>query len=166
MALQLVRGGASLDIPTPDEVADVVDIRTRDFWREQQAIAEARERERARTIKPVRAAGPSAAATGSFFITGPDSGYMWNVKLISVQTDAADTVQAFIATAAPATGATPRSLISNFGASATSQVTTFSSDQILLNSDEGLWLKAAAHNITAYFITAIEVMAERIAEVL
>jgi len=166
MAQQMIRGGAPVDIPTPAEVADVVDVRARAFAREQQAIADARERDRVRTIKPVRAAGPSAAKAASFFIPGPDSGYMWNVKLISVQVDAADTVQAFITTAAPATGATPRSLISNFGASATSQVITFSSDQILLNPDEGLWLTAAAHNITAYFITAVEVMAERIAEVL
>lgn len=166
MALQVIRGGAPVDIPTPDETADAVDQRARAFAREQQAIADARERDRVRTIKPVRAAGPSGAKAGSFFIPGPDSGYMWNVKLISVQVDSSDTVQAFIATAAPSTGATPRSLISNFGAAATSQITTFSSDQILLNGDEGIWLNAAAHSITAYFVTAIEVMAERIAEVL
>lgn len=166
MAQQVIRGGAPVDIPTTDEIGAEVDQRWRAFYDRQQAIADARERERVRTIKPVRAAGPSGAKAQSFFIPGPDSGYMWNVKLISVQVDSADTVQAFIATAAPATGATPRSLISNFGASATSQVVTFSSDQILLNPDEGLWLNAAAHNITAYYITAIEVMAERISEVL
>jgi hypothetical protein len=166
MAQQMIRGGTPVDIPSTAEIGAEVDQRWRQFYDRQQAIADARERERARTIKPVRASGPSAAKAASFFIPGPDSGYMWNVKLISVQLDSADTVQAFIATAAPGTGATPRSLISKFGASDTTQVVTFSSDQILLNPDEGLWLTAAAHSITAYFVTAIEVMAERIAEVL
>lgn len=144
-----LHAGTILEVPSTAEIAHEIAMR--------EAI---RDRERARTQKWT-SQGQGNTVTGAIFI-GPfaESGYAWNLKLVSVQLDSADTVQAFIASSAPSTGATPYRLISNFGASATSQVTTWSSSQVYLRSDEGLYLKPAAHNIIAWYVTAEQTMAE------
>ena len=92
MALQVIRGGAPVDIPTPGEVADVVDIRAREFAREQAQIQDARERERLRGVKWLEATAV-ASTDGSGALTlpakgapplGPELGYAWSVRRISV----------------------------------------------------------------------------------
>jgi hypothetical protein len=140
----------TFDVPSRDEIKGDM----HDLWEEH-------ERRKERTLKWVSVAspGPTPAAT-SAFIALPEAGYSWNLKLISVQLSASDTVQAFIASSAPGTGSTLVRLISNFGAAATSQITTFSSSQVYLRPTEGIYLLAASHNITATFVTAEEVMAE------
>lgn len=122
-------------------------------------VIEAQERAAAKTLKWWSEAGPNTTA-GGIFIPLPDSGYDWNLKLISVQLSASGTCQAFIASSAPSTGSTPTRLISNFGASATSQIATWSSSQVYVRRDEGVWLLPSAGTINAWFITAEQAMSE------
>jgi hypothetical protein len=92
MALQMIRGGSPVDIPTPGEVADVVDLRTRAFYREQQQIQNERDREKYRAVKWLEVV-VTGTADGSGNITlptkgqpilGPEQGYAWSVRRISV----------------------------------------------------------------------------------
>jgi hypothetical protein len=130
-----------------------------EFLKDVAAAQEIRERQQARTLKWWSEASGNTTA-GGLFIPLPDQGYDWNLKLISVQENASDTLQAFIASSAPSAGSTPLRLISNFGTAATSQVATWSSSQIYIRRGEGVYLLPAAHNITAWFITAEQAMAE------
>lgn len=151
MTAVVIQAGAKVDIPSRGEIREEFGA----------ALTEARERARQRTLKHMSEAGPVIPAAVSVFVPLPNTGYMWNLKLIAVQMSASATLQAFIASSAPSAGATPQRLISNFGASATSQVDKWSSSQIYLRPDEGIWLLASAGTITTYFVTAEEVMAER-----
>jgi hypothetical protein len=155
MAKVLIKAGAEIDVPTRDEVrADI-----HDGWHDYLSAIE---RQRARGVKPVRIArpGPTPAA-GTLFLTdaAPESGYLWNVKILSVQLASAGTVLAYIASSAPSTSGTPRTLIANMGASSANQVTTWSSSQLILYPDEGIYL-VATQNISAAFLAAAEVPAE------
>lgn len=93
MALQTVQGGRPLDIPTADETAAAVDARQRAFWAEQRQVEAAREFERARAIKwmrlpnTLRGAVASNAITftiGNGFNLGPDQGYAWSIRRLTV----------------------------------------------------------------------------------
>lgn len=150
----LIKAGAEIDVPTRDEVRQ--DIHS--AWSDYQAQL----REKARGIKPIRIArpGPSPAA-GTLFVTdaAPESGYLWNLKLISVQLAAAGTLLTYIASSAPSAGSTPLRLIANNTTSNANQVVTFSSSQVILYPDEGVYL-SATQNISAVFLAAAEVPAE------
>jgi len=150
MAGVTIQAGAKIDIPSRAEIRDDI----RDVWIERQRAS-------MRTLKYMSIAEPVVPAAVSVFIPLPNPGYMWNLKLISAQMSASATLQAFIASSAPAAGATLPRLISNFGAAATSQVVTFSSSQVQLRPDEGIFLLASTGTITALFIAAEEAMAER-----
>ena len=149
-----IQGGMRLMVPDRGEHRD--DLRA--VLDEQE-----KERERARSFKPMRIAspGPSPAAK-TVFVPLPEQGYAWNLKLVSVQLASADTVQLFIATSAPSTTSVLLTLISNFGASATSQVDKWSASQVILNPGEGLYIAAAAQNITAFCILADQAVAEMV----
>jgi hypothetical protein len=151
----LIKAGAEIDVPTRDEVRQ--DIHS--AWREQAADAE---RARARGVKYIRlsAPGPSPAAQTLYIANGPEVGYIWALRLLSVQLSAADTVLAYVTSSAPSTGSTPQRLIANFSTSGANQVGTFPTAAAMLYGGESVYLSAAAHNITAFHLTAWEVPAE------
>lgn len=154
MPVHEMRAGLRFYAPDERELAHVM-RRELDAW----------EREQARTQKWVSEAQPNTTAGGIFTGILPESGYTWNLKLVSVQLSASATVQAFIVSSAPSSGSTPPRLISNFGAAATSQVTTWSSSQVYLRPDEGLYLLPSTGTINAWFVTAEQAAAERQAKV-
>jgi hypothetical protein len=151
----LIKAGAEIDVPTREEVR--ADIHS--GWREYLTELE---RAKARGIKPIRIArpGPSPAAGTLFMVdAAPESGYLWNLKLVSVQLAAAGTVLVYVASSAPSTSQTLLRLIANMSTSNANQVTTWSSSQLILYPDEGLYV-SATQNINAVFVTAAEVPAE------
>jgi hypothetical protein len=92
MALQVIRGGTPVDIPTSGEVADEVDARARAFAREQRQIETEREMERARAVKWMRLPQLSGTASASAITLsdlngaplGPDQGFAWNLRRIVI----------------------------------------------------------------------------------
>ena len=167
MAQQLVRGGAPIDIPTADEVADAVDPRMRAFWAEQRGIAEAREREQLRTMKDLRRSAmlTTPATTRPTVLDGisPEAGYKWVVRLVGVFLASAGTGQAFITSdSASALGVlTQGRPVAALTTSAQFQVATFPQGACVLDEGEGLYLNFTT-NINGYTITGWEVMAEQI----
>jgi len=150
----LIKAGAEIDVPTRSEVREDI----HGAWRDYQAEL----RQKARGIKPIRIARPGpVTAASTLFLTdaAPESGYLWNLKLVSVQLAAAGTLLTYIASSAPSTSSTPLRLIANNLTSNANQVVTFSSSQVILYPDEGLYL-SATQNINAVFLTAAEVPAE------
>ena len=125
----------------------------------------AKERERDRTVKWTSQVQPNTTAGGIYTGVLPESGYVWNLKLVSVQLSASGTCQAFITSSAPSTGSTPGRLITNFGAAATSQVATWSSSQVYLRPDEGLYLLPSTGTVNFWYVTAEQVMSEMQAKV-
>jgi hypothetical protein len=151
----LIKAGAEIDVPTREEVRADIHSGWRDYLTEL-------ERTKARGIKPIRIArpGPATAASTLFVVdAAPESGYLWNLKLVSVQLAAAGTGQLYVASSAPPTGVTPRSLIADLNTSKANQVASWSSSQMILYPDEGLYL-SFTQNINAVFVTAAEVPAE------
>jgi hypothetical protein len=166
MALQVIRGGAPVDIPTPAEVADAVDERARAFAREQRQIEEARELERYRGIKPIRyaAAGPGTGGAKAYLIEhGPELGYVWQLKLFSLTLNTAGTVQLYLASAAPSTGAVPRLMIASQEVTATNLVFTWSGNQVLVMPGESLYVSSNQFSLS-YFMSAMQVPAEQVAK--
>lgn len=147
-----LQGGMHLEIPNRDEIRTDV-----------ASVMDERERSRARGFKPIRIAlpGPTPGA-GTLYIPGPESGYVWNLKLISVQLAANGTCLVYINSSAPVGGAVPLRLIASLNTATTaSYVTTYSSSQILLMPDEGIYLNAS-QNLSAVFLTAAETPAEMV----
>jgi hypothetical protein len=150
----LIKAGAEIDVPTRAEVAEDIHAAWRDHFDAQQ-------RARARGIKAIRfsAPGPVPAVSTLFLPDGPNTGYIWVLRLMSVQLASAGTVLAYITSAAPATSATPQRLIANYSTSSTSQVTTFPSGAAMIYPAESVYLSATT-NIAAYFLAMWEVPAE------
>lgn len=150
MAEVAIHAGAKFQTATPDEVRTIV------------AAESAAERQRARGVKHIRIAGIGAqpAAQTLYILTGPASGYIWSLRLLSVQISAADTCLAYIASSAPSAGATPQRLITPFGTSNANQYDKFAKGQVMLYPDESVYLSCAAHTINAFFMTAWEAPAE------
>jgi hypothetical protein len=147
-----LQGGMRLEIPNREEIRHDV-----------TAVMDQRERVRARGFKPIRVALPGPVpAGGTLYIPGPESGYIWNLKLVSVQLAANGTCLVYINSSAPVGGAVPLRLIANMNTATTlNYVTTYSSSQVLLMPDEGIYLNAS-QNLAAVFIAAAEVPAEMV----
>lgn len=151
MPSTLIRGGVEVEIPNRKENRE-------DF----ATTLRKHEMAKARTVKPWRRAGWLSPQAQDVYVNGPDSGYSWNLKLVSVQLATSDTVSLYVTSSAPENATTPLLLlISTFGASASNQVATFSSSQVQLSPDEGLYIVASTHNIAGYAVFAEQVMAER-----
>jgi hypothetical protein len=150
----MIKAGAVIDVPTRGELRSDMG----DAWREYE---ETRERVRARGVKLVRLSspGPSPAASSQYLGQGPDSGYIWAVRLLSVQLATAGTVLVYVSSSAPGTSATPQRLIANLSTSNLNQVQLFATAQAMLYPDESLWL-SATQTIAAWFVSAWEVPAE------
>jgi len=147
-----IQGGLAVEIPNREEIRHDI-----------TSVMDQRERVRARGFKPIRVAlpGPSPAA-GTLYIPGPESGYVWNLKLVSVQLASNGTCLAYISSSAPSASAVPLRLVANMNTASTSNyVTTYSSSQVLLMPDEGIYLNAS-QNLNAVFLAAAEVPAEMV----
>lgn len=149
----LIRGGMTVEIPDRHEIGAQ--------FREE---LDARQLSRARGFKPIRMAVPGNGTLTQFVPNGPEQGYVWNLKLLTVQLAATGTVQAFLASSAPATGSLPARLITDFGVTGTSQVEKWSSSQVLLMPGEGLYLSVTGSgaNLNEIFYTAVEAPAEMV----
>jgi hypothetical protein len=159
MTAYVLQAGARLEIPSVHEVADEVSRREAE-----------RERERARTVKPIRyVEAPSNLGTVSSVFMGdasPESGYVWALMLLSVQLASAGNVQAYVTSSAPSTGLTPQRLIANLNTATTTQyVQPYSKGQVFIFAGEGLYLKAS-QNIVAVYLNATEVMSEMVFKLL
>lgn len=153
-----LQGGMHLEVPNREEnredVARVMD--------ERQLV-------QARGFKPIRVAEPGNGTLTQFLGNyGPEQGYVWNLKLISVQLASTGTVLAYLATSAPSTGATPARLIGNFGnVTGTGLVEKWSSSQIIMQPGEGIYLVStgAGANLNSIFVAAAEMPAEMVFKV-
>jgi len=160
MAQQMVRGGMPLDIPTPDEIGQAVDDRVRVFWREQQQIESARERERFRGLKRMEWFSAVVPAATTFF-TGAlvDEGYVWSLRLAGINTASGGLPNIYRASVS---GDTRRPIWAD-PSSGTVHVATWSSDQARLRHGDGLYLSSAG-NLTGVYVSAWQLPAEREAE--
>lgn len=150
MPVGQLRAGMDLYNLSPAEVTDAT-----------LAALDRQQRVRARGFKPngqllETFSLTDAASTVYIDAIAPAEGMIRNIKLISVQLASADTCQAFVGTSKDDT----RRLVSNFGASATSQIATWSSSQLMLDPGQGIVIKTVAHAPTVVFVTYAEVIAE------
>ncbi len=150
----MIKAGAKLETTTPAETEQIVGSAVRGHF-------DAQERQRARGVKLIRASAPGPLPLASTLLipNGPESGYIWSLRLLSVQLASAGTCLAYITSSAPGTSATPQRLVANFSTSSTSQVITFPTAAAMLYQSEGLYL-SASQNITAWFLAGWEVPAE------
>jgi hypothetical protein len=147
-----IQGGVEVEIPNREEIRSDV-----------TSVMDARERNRARGFKPIRVALPGPVpAGGTLYIPGPESGYVWNLKLVSVQLASNGSCLVYINSSAPVGGAVPLRLIANMNTATTSAyVATYSSSQVLLMPDAGIFLNAT-QNLNSVFLAAAEVPAEMV----
>lgn len=159
--IQTIRGGGPIDTLTPAELHD--------FWREQQAIQDVRERERQKAKKDLRRSTLLATPAGTrvSVLDGitPEPGYKWVVRFISVYLAAAGTGQAFITSDSTSTlGAiTQTKCVAAFTTSAQYQPQSMPEGACILNAAEGIYLNFT-QNINGYMIAGWEIAAERIGE--
>jgi hypothetical protein len=77
MALQVIRGGAELDIPTQREIADIVAAQLRETYRGVKHMR-----------LPVMSATPSGSAVTigdqAAGVIGPEQGYAWSLRRVVV----------------------------------------------------------------------------------
>ena len=146
MARTIIKAGGVLDTPSMAELRAEFDLR---------------DRQRGRGVKAIRASGigPSPAAGTLIIPNGPEAGYIWALRLLSVQLASTGTALAYITSSAPVTSATPQRLVFNGSTSATGQVTTFPAAACMLYSGEGIYL-SAYQNISAWFMAGWEVPSE------
>ena len=146
MARTQIKAGGFIDTPSMAELHDYFSTR---------------DREKYRGVKHIRVSGlgASPAATALMIPNGPESGYIWSLRILSAQLATAGTLLAYITSSSPATGATPQRLVFNGSTSGTSQVTTFPSAACMLYPGEGIYL-SGSQNISAWFLAGWEVPAE------
>ena len=156
--LYTIKGGEQIDVPTADEVADVVDQRHQAFWRQQQQLEDARQRERLRGLKRMDIFLKVQPAAATFF-TGPliDEGYVWSLRLVGVNVDASNIFVMYRASQDKDT----RRPIWVDPTAGTTHVAYFSSDQARLRHGDGLYFVPSAGNVTSVFVSAWQLPAER-----
>ena len=154
-----LRAGMTLDIPSRDEIGEVV--------RHEYSRAQEAEREKARGIKLLRRSTgvTTPAGTRVSLLDGitPSAGTVWAVRLVGVWLASAGTGQAFITSDSSSTLAAPaqRQVVAEFATSAAYQVATFPAGACMLNVDEGLYLNFT-QNINGYILSGWEVPAEMV----
>lgn len=150
MATTLIRGGASFDHVTPDEM--------RGMLGEQAAIESARDRERYRGIKDLRRSINLSSPAGAHITINdgitPEAGYKWLVMGVSVWLAAAGTGEAFITsdTASALAAPTQGRPVITFSTSFVYQVGNLPKGACVLNEGEGLYLNFS-QNIQGYMLT-------------
>lgn len=140
----------------------------REFLHEQQ-IAQARDMERVRGVKPLRQPViPQVAAAATLQCGGPEQGFMWDVRAITGTLSANDSVAAYVGDTATGNnrllgyagppGAAPAQLKFVINPAAHSAI-LYPGEQIFLAT-------SGAGNITMAMLAGVEVIAERIGEYL
>lgn len=165
MARQMIQSG-TLDIPTAGEVGDAVDGRIRSFWAEQQAIEDARQHERLRGKKRIEVFIPLLGTSTSAFIgqwvgganqgNGPEQGYLWSVRLVSITLAGTGTLTVYKSSSDKDT----RRPLWATGTGAPVQVATWSSDQARIRFGEGLYIVGST-NLNSVYMAAWQLPAER-----
>ncbi len=165
MATQMVQGGRPLEIPTADETAAAVSDRMMAFYREQRAIEDARDRERAKGMKRMEILVPVSPAANNIFIgqtvtanegNGPELGYVWSVRMVSITLSGTGTLTVYKSSSSADT----RRPVWYSGTGQPVQVALWSSDQLRLRPGEGLYIVGST-TMTYVFVSAWEVIAER-----
>lgn len=158
MARVIIKAGAEIDLPTREEMAADIGTSLREIESERM-------RARGRGFTPMRISGNIGGRSTFLLDATPESGYVWNLKLIALQLVGSGTCVAYIASSAPATGATPQRLIgTGTVANSANQVMTWSSSQVLVYPDESIYLTATS-NMNTYFVTAMQMPAEMVYKV-
>lgn len=172
MPLVDIHGGARIEVPNLVEIEAALGgalgpEARRAWWDEQQAIAEARQREQLRTIKDMRRSTllTTPAGTRVTLLDGisPEAGYKWVVRYISVYLASAGTGQAFITSDTVTTlGAlTQAKCVASLTTSAQYQAQSIPEGACVLAENEGLFLNFT-QNIVGYMIAGWESAAEQI----
>lgn len=157
MAVQLIRGGGTIDTLTPSELQA--------FWREEQQIQQVREREHLRAVKLMRRDSSLTTPALTRITTNdsitPASGYVWAVLMVSAQLASSGSLQAFITsdTDTTKTAASQRRLVASSNTNNQYQALAIPKNACVLLADEGLFLNAST-NIVSYFLSGWEVPAE------
>ena len=125
-------------------------------------------RDLVRGVKYVRQAGSVAGQVTHTTWPGPDSGFAWDLKIVSVTLDAVDSLAAYVGE-----GANARLIgYSNPGTATASagqavQVITWSGHQAIIYPDEGLYLTTSGTgNILTVMAASVQVPAEMLGKVL
>lgn len=138
--------------------------------RRVQAATQAEVMEYARGIKYMRLAVTLTAAS-SQSLPGPDQGYAWDLKLVSVKLSASDSLAVYVADGTSGDAASAR-LIGYAAApgAAPAQpvaVVTWSSHQVVMFPGEGLFVATSGTgNITRAMVAAVQVPAEMLGKIL
>lgn len=151
MAVQLVRGGGTIDAVTPAEL--------RQFYAEQEGVEAARERERFRAVKLLRRDSSLTTPANSRLTTldsiTPESGYIWCILMVSAQLASSGSFQAFItsdSSATFATSAVQRRLVASTSTNNQYPALPIPKNACILLPGEGLLLNASV-NIQSYFMS-------------
>lgn len=160
MVAQMVRGGGALEIPTADETAAAVDQRHRAFWHEQQAVQDARDREKLRGIKRMEYVVPvNSSGTTAFLGTsqiGPEEGYLWTLMLAGIILSSGG--NNLIIYKASASGDTRRPLaLIPAPTSGAAMVATWGKMQAVIRHGEGLYMVASGGTITSAYLAGEQV---------
>lgn len=169
MPVVQIRGGASVEIPDLAEIraeigAGLGPEARRDWWAEQKAIEDARERERYRGMKDMRRSTllTTPAGTRVTILDGiaPEAGYKWVVRIVSVFLASAGTGQAYITSDTTSTlgSLTQAKAVASYTTSAAVQVATLPQGACILDEGEGLYLNFT-QNINGYMLAGWEVPA-------
>ena len=148
MALQLVRGGSQLDIPSLDEYDDLL---------------ARRERERARGVKFMERLAALPLAPANAITDGPDQSYMWAIRTVSSTLGSAGTLTIYKVTGSPGDNATQndtRRLMAYLGTSQTAQAQQFPGDTFILQPGSAVLLVAST-SLSNWYIQGWEVISEK-----
>jgi hypothetical protein len=140
-----------VEIPNQEEIGRVVG----DTW-------DQRERTAARGVKWMDFAIPIQPAAASFLVPGPEEGYAWSGKILSVTTSAAATIACYKASS---TGQTARPLAQPVATVAVNSVNiavfTWSSNQGFLQHGQSIYVQTSTGNLVTVYLAAEEAIAEQ-----
>jgi hypothetical protein len=142
MALQVIRGGSPVDIPSLAEI---------------RSIEEERERQFARGIKWMRTAVSDPASPTKETIPGPDQGYSWKLRRFTATLTAADSVTVYTGTEAAS-----NRLIA-FTPLVTGQtvyVISFAPEEIIKGGESIFVTTAGTGHFSSYYLSAWQAPAE------
>jgi hypothetical protein len=161
----IIQGGQPIDVPTTEEITEQLGGQMRAFLREQQEIENTRQRERLRGLKRIEVFMPITPSSTSVFIgqsvgtntgNGPEQGYLWSVRLVSIVLAGTGTLTVFKSSSDKDT----RRPIWNTGTGQQYQVATWSADQARIRFGEGLYILGST-NLSSVYMAAWELPAER-----
>jgi hypothetical protein len=153
MTKTLMRAGFELETVTPDEARGIIHQEMRQFF-------QARAKKRMEVTFPVLTPATTVFLGPSEVAGMPEEGYIWSLKMVSVNFSATSTLNIYKATSS---GDTRRPLCPTL-ATQTVQSFTWSSDQARLRHGEGLYLTGSA-NITGVYVAAWQAPSEMESEV-